>query len=94
VHAFFSAAILYAVFLSVLAVLLDDLAFRRYRGAWQLLSLASAALVEAVALRPLCSAWRVTGFYHHFRRDLSWGRMERTGLVAPAPGSAAGARRA
>ncbi len=94
VHAFFSAAILYAVFLSVLAVLLDDLAFRRYRGAWQLLSLASAALVEAVALRPLCSAWRVTGFYHHFRRDLSWGRMERTGLVAPAPAPGAGARRA
>jgi len=82
-HAFFAAAVLYAVFLSVLAVLLDDLAFRRYRGAGQLLSLASAALVEAVALRPLCSWWRIAAFKHHFQRDLSWGRMERTGLATP-----------
>jgi hypothetical protein len=83
-HAFFAAAILYGVFISVLAVLLDDLAFRRYRGTGQLLSLASAALVEAVALRPLCSYWRVAAFQHHFRRDLSWGRMERAGIAAAA----------
>ena len=84
VHAFFAAAVLYAGVLSIVAVLLDDLAFRRYRRTRELLSLASAALVEAVALRPLCSWWRVSAFPHHFRRDLSWGRMERTGF-ATAP---------
>jgi cellulose synthase/poly-beta-1,6-N-acetylglucosamine synthase-like glycosyltransferase len=83
-HAFFAAAVLYAVFVSVVAVLLDDLAFRRYRGVGQLLSLASAALVEAVALRPLCSWWRIAAFWHHFRRDLSWGQMEHQGLSAVA----------
>ena len=90
VEAFFAAAVLYAVLLSIVAVLLDDLAFRRYRGAGQLLSLASAAIVEAVALRPLCSWWRVSAFKHHFRRDLSWGHMERTGIAAAAPPSRPG----
>lgn len=88
-HAFFAAAVLYAVFTSVVAVLLDDLAFRRYRGVGQLASLASAALVEAVVLRPMCSFWRIVAFGHHFRRDLSWGHMERQGLGAPAAEPAA-----
>ena len=69
---------------SMVAVLLDDLAFRRYRGVGQLLSLATAAAVEAVAFRPLCAAWRVAAFWQHFRRDLSWGHMERQGLGAAA----------
>jgi cellulose synthase/poly-beta-1,6-N-acetylglucosamine synthase-like glycosyltransferase len=81
VHAFFAAAVLYAVSVSVVAVLLDDLTFRRYRGTTQLLSLVSAAIVEAVALRPLCSAWRISAFKHHLRRDLTWGHMERTGFA-------------
>jgi cellulose synthase/poly-beta-1,6-N-acetylglucosamine synthase-like glycosyltransferase len=96
VRAFFAAAILYSVVISVVAVLLDDLTFRRYRGASQLLSLASAGVVEAVALRPLCSWWRVSAFKHHLQRDLSWGRMERAGFAraAETPDSCAPARRA
>lgn len=82
-HAFFAAAVLYAAVVSVVAVLLDDLAFRRYRGVGQLLSMTSAALVEAVVFRPLCAWWRCLAFVAHARRDLSWGRMEREGLVAP-----------
>ena len=85
-QAFFAAAVLYAIVISIVAMLLDDLAFRRYRGVGQLLSLASAAVVEAVAFRPLCAWWRSLAFWHHARRDLSWGRMEREGLAAPALG--------
>ncbi len=84
--AFFASAVLYSVVISVVSVLLDDLAFRRYRNLGQLLSLASAAVVEAVAFRPLSSFWRVGAFWQHFRRDLSWGHMERRGLGG-APGS-------
>ena len=91
VEAFFAAAVLYAVLISVVAVLLDDLAFRRYRGTGQLLSLASAAVVEAVALRPLVSFWRVTAFKHHLERDLSWGAMERTGFATAPPSGPGGA---
>ncbi|NNL65833.1 MAG: glycosyltransferase [Myxococcales bacterium] len=86
-QAFFAAAVLYAVVISIVAMLLDDLAFRRYRGIGQLLSLASAAVVEAVAFRPLCAWWRSLAFWHHARKDMSWGRMDREGLAAPALGS-------
>ncbi len=85
--AFFAAAVLYAAVVSVVAVALDDLAFRRYRGIGQLLSMTSAAFVEAVAFRPLCAWWRSLAFAAHARRDLSWGRMEREGLSAPVAGS-------
>ena len=84
VHAIFASAVLYGLVVSMVAVLLDDLAFRRYRGVRALLSLTSAAVVEAVALRPLTSVWRVAAFWQHFRNDLSWGQMERTGLGTPA----------
>jgi len=82
-RAFFAAAMLYGLVVSLVAVFLDDVAFRRYRGAVQLLSLSSAAIVEAVVFRPLCAAWRVAAFWQHFRRDLSWGQMDREGLGSP-----------
>ncbi len=82
--AFLSAAILYSVFVSVLAIFLDDLAFRRYTGIGQLLSLVSAAVVEAVLLRPLTAFWRTCAFWKHYRGDTSWGHMERKG-IATAP---------
>ena len=83
-HAFFASAVLYGVIVSLVAVLLDDIAFRRYRGAAELLALTSAAIVEAVTLRPLTAAWRVGAFWKHFRRDFSWGQMEREGLGTPS----------
>jgi cellulose synthase/poly-beta-1,6-N-acetylglucosamine synthase-like glycosyltransferase len=94
-HAFFAAAVLYAIVISIVSVLLDDLAFRRYRGLGQLMSLASASIVEAVAFRPLCAWWRLGAFWQHYRNDLSWGRMERrglgsTGAAAPAADTARG----
>jgi len=83
-RAFFATAVLYSVVVSIVAVLLDDIAFRRYRGAAELLALTSAAIVEAVTLRPLTAAWRVGAFWKHFRRDFSWGQMEREGLGTPS----------
>ena len=80
--AFLSAAVLYAVCVSIVAVLLDDLTFRRYPSLGQLLSLVSAGIVEAMLFRPICALWRVTAFWKHFRRDRSWGRMERQGIAA------------
>jgi len=86
-QAFFAASVLYAVVVSIVAVLLDDLAFRRYRGVGQLLAMASAAVVEAMAFRPLCAWWRSLAFVYHARQDATWGRMTREGLGEPAPGS-------
>lgn len=80
--AFLSVAVLFGVGVSICAVLLDDLAFRRYPRVGQLLALVSAAVVEAVVFRPLTAWWRVTGFWKYFRGDTGWGSTERQGLAA------------
>jgi len=82
--AFLSASILYAIVVSVTAVLLDDLVFRRYSGVRELLSLVSAGIVEATVLRPLSTLWRARGCWNYLRGVTSWGKMERKGLVSPA----------
>jgi hypothetical protein len=79
--AFLASAVLYAIVVSLLSVFLDDLAFRRYTSLGQLLALASAAVAEAVALRPLTAWWRAGAFWQHFRGDTSWGHMERKGIA-------------
>lgn len=80
--ALLSAAVLFSIVVSVMAVLLDDLAFRRYSSLRQLLMLVSAAIVEAVALRPLTTLWRARGWWNYCRGVTSWGKMERKGLTA------------
>ena len=72
---------LYSVVVSIVAVLLDDVAFRRYHRSGELLALTTAAFVEAVAFRPLTAVWRVGAFWGYFRNDSSWGQMEREGFA-------------
>ncbi len=79
---FLLIAILYAVLVSVLAVLLEDIAFRRYPRIRDLGLLILAAIVENVGYRQLTVWWRVRAFWEFWRGDLSWGAMERRGVRA------------
>ena len=80
---FFVLAILYTVLISVLAVLLEDIAFRRYPSIRDLTLLVVAALLENFGYRQLTVWWRVRAFWEYLRGDLSWGAMERRGVSAP-----------
>jgi cellulose synthase/poly-beta-1,6-N-acetylglucosamine synthase-like glycosyltransferase len=77
---FLVVAILYAVLVSVLAVLLDDITFRRYPRIRDLGLLILAGIVENIGYRQMTVWWRVRSFWEFWRGDLSWGAMERRGI--------------
>jgi hypothetical protein len=67
---------------SILAVLLEDLAFRRYPRFQDLTLLLAAAILENLGYRQLTVWWRVRAYWEFWRGDLSWGAMERRGVGA------------
>jgi cellulose synthase/poly-beta-1,6-N-acetylglucosamine synthase-like glycosyltransferase len=81
---FFVLSILYMVLVSALAILLEDLAFRRYPRVTDLGRLLVAAVLENFGYRQLTVWWRVRAFVEYLRGDLSWGAMERRGMVRTA----------
>ena len=70
----------YTVLVSVLAVLLDDIAFRRYPTAGRSRRLLVGTVLENFGFRQLTVWWRVRAFWEFWRGDLSWGAMERRGV--------------
>ncbi len=79
-YTFFVLAIMYMVLVSALAVLLEDIAFRRYPSIRDLGRLLIGAVLENFGFRQLTVWWRVRAFWEYFRGDLSWGVMERRGV--------------
>jgi cellulose synthase/poly-beta-1,6-N-acetylglucosamine synthase-like glycosyltransferase len=77
---FFVLAIMYTVLVSALAVLLEDMVFRRYPKTTDLGRLLIAATLENFGFRQLTVWWRVRAFWEYLRGDLSWGAMERRGV--------------
>jgi cellulose synthase/poly-beta-1,6-N-acetylglucosamine synthase-like glycosyltransferase len=75
-------SLVYAMLVSILAVLLEDLAFRRYPRLRDLGVLVGGAVLENFGYRQLTVWWRVRAFWEYFRGDLSWGAMERRGMSA------------
>jgi cellulose synthase/poly-beta-1,6-N-acetylglucosamine synthase-like glycosyltransferase len=80
--AFMVLSILYSILVSVLAVLLEDITFRRYPRARDMAVLVGAAVLEHLGYRQLTVWWRVRAFWEYWRGDLSWGAMERRGVGA------------
>ncbi|HEV7364719.1 MAG TPA: glycosyltransferase [Gemmatimonadales bacterium] len=81
-YTFFLLAIMYTVLVSALAVLLEDIAFRRYASVLDLGRLLVGAVLENFGFRQLTVWWRVRAFWEYLRGDLSWGAMERRGVSA------------
>jgi cellulose synthase/poly-beta-1,6-N-acetylglucosamine synthase-like glycosyltransferase len=79
---FLALSVLYAVLVSMLSVLLEDIAFRRYPRLRDIVVLLAAALLENFGYRQLTVWWRVRAFWEFWRGDLSWGVMERRGVGA------------
>jgi cellulose synthase/poly-beta-1,6-N-acetylglucosamine synthase-like glycosyltransferase len=79
---FFLIAVMYMVLVSMLAVLLEDIAFRRYPSIGDLGRLLVGAVLENFGFRQLTVWWRVRAFWEYLRGDLSWGAMERRGVGA------------
>ncbi len=82
------ASILFAIFVTLVALLAEEISFRRYRGVPDLLRAVGAAVEENFGYRQLNAWWRLGGIIEVLRRSKhDWGDMQRKGFdVKPVPG--------
>ncbi|WP_199286662.1 glycosyltransferase family 2 protein [Nocardioides houyundeii] len=76
-----TASVLFAVLVTLIALLAEEVSFRRYRGVPDLLRAIGAAVEENVGYRQMNAFWRLQGIVEALRgttRD--WGTMERQGF--------------
>ena len=77
---FLAVAILYGMFLSIAAILLEEISFRRYPGWVDLTKLLAYSVIENFGYRQFLSAMKVKAFWDTIRRRRAWGQMERRGF--------------
>lgn len=73
--------------LSILALLLDDLLFRRYASAGDLALMMAGAVLEFVGYRQLLAVQRTLALFGLLDRRRRWGRIRRTTIDQGAAGS-------
>lgn len=79
--AFLLIAFVYGSIISVFAVALEELTFRRYQRMSDLVWLMLTAVVENIGYRQLVTFWRMRGTLRRiFSRKTQWGKMERKGF--------------
>jgi len=77
---FLAVAILYGMFLSIAAILLEEISFRRYPGWIDLTKLLAYSVIENFGYRQILSAMKVKAFWDAIRRRRAWGQMQRRGF--------------
>jgi cellulose synthase/poly-beta-1,6-N-acetylglucosamine synthase-like glycosyltransferase len=78
---FATVAILSGVLLSLAAVLLEDLAFRRHGRLFELLRMLAFSILENIGYRQIVTFYRVRGFLAYVRGDTAWGEIKRVGFT-------------
>ena len=81
VSAFLAVAVIFGGVLSLAAVALEELSFRRYPRMSDLLQLFGLAALENLGYRQLNTWWRVKGTISALRGVQGWGKMTRTGFA-------------
>lgn len=81
VVAFLMVAVVLGVALSVAAVALEELSFRRYPRLEDLLHLFTLAVAENFGYRQLSTWWRIRGTWSAIRGVKGWGGMARKGFT-------------
>jgi hypothetical protein len=79
--AFMVVAIVWGMLLSVAAVALEELTFRRYPLRREVIRLTLYGLLDNFGYRQLTNLWRVQGLWQFFRGRKDWGVMPRLGLA-------------
>ncbi|MEE8385260.1 MAG: hypothetical protein V3S01_05050, partial [Dehalococcoidia bacterium] len=80
---FLALAVLYGVLLSVSAILLEEISFRRYPAWEDLTRLVLFGVLENFGYRQMLSAFKVMALWDFLRRKRMWGKMDREGFRAP-----------
>jgi cellulose synthase/poly-beta-1,6-N-acetylglucosamine synthase-like glycosyltransferase len=79
---FFGLACGLGILLSMLALMLEELSFRRYGRARDRALLVVWAVLENLGFRQLTVWWRLRGIFSYIRGKKSWGKMTRKGFNA------------
>lgn len=82
---FLSVSVLYGMLLSVWAILLEEVSFRRFTRRGDIVRLLVHSLTEAFGYRQLTLFFRLKAFWRLARGDRRWGEMKRTGFRAQTP---------
>lgn len=78
---FFVVSVLFSLFLSLSATMLEELTTRRYPSVKDLVSLLAAGFLECLFYRQMTALWRLKGMLDFLRRKKGWGRMDRQSFV-------------
>jgi hypothetical protein len=71
---------MFAVFISVLALLAEEITFHKYNKKSDALKLAATAFVEPFLFHPFTLAWALLGNLYLLLGINTWGNMKREGL--------------
>ncbi len=85
---FMLVAVVWGVLLSVSAVALEELTFRRYPLRREVLRLTFYALIDNFGYRQLTNLWRIQGLWQFARGRKDWGAMPRQGFAAQGASNA------
>lgn len=77
---FLAVAVGYGTLLSLWAIVLEELSFRRYSRRRDLFKLLGFAVIEGIGYRQLTVLFRLRGYWGFFRGVESWGKMTREGI--------------
>jgi cellulose synthase/poly-beta-1,6-N-acetylglucosamine synthase-like glycosyltransferase len=77
---FLSVVVLYGMLLSVWAILLEEVSFRRYTRVSDSVRLLLTSIVEAFGYRQVTLYFRLKAFWGVLRGDRRWGAMKREGF--------------
>lgn len=86
---FLGVSLGYGFLLSLWAIVLEEISFRRYATAKDLLKLLWFSVIESFGYRQLTVLYRLKAFPRYFRGDMSWGVMTREGPRAKATSAGA-----
>ncbi|MEO5823272.1 MAG: glycosyltransferase [Vicinamibacteraceae bacterium] len=78
----FLLSVVYGTLISLAAVVLEEISYRRYKRASDLLLLIGLGIIENFGFRQLTTWWRIKGTYDYLRGKGGWGAMTRTGFSA------------
>jgi len=81
--AFIAVIFTFGVFVSVAALVLEEVQLRRLPHARDLAILTFAAVAENFGYRQLNNLWRVRGWWQFVRKKQGWGTMTRKGFQRP-----------
>ena len=76
----FLLSVVYGTLISLAAVVLEEISYRRYKRISDLLLLIALGVIENFGFRQLTTWWRIKGTYDFLRGKGGWGAMTRTGF--------------